>query len=80
MSEPTCGERRAMFLSDLIAVCKKHSVLLRIDDEDWCELDDIRFREERRTTDGYLFDVDIGDAEQAIRNEVWPMIYERGER
>lgn len=65
--------RCAAFIDDIIAVCKKHRVLLRADDRDE---DPIEFAEYPAPGgDGFGFILGARDLEDAVRNAVWGIIH-----
>lgn len=75
MSSPEeAEERRKQFVADLVAVCKKHSVLIEMDDDE----DDDWFMSEIPRDAGYGFCVSVWDLEEAVRMGVWDKVHGEG--
>lgn len=59
-------DRCAAFLADMVALCRKHRVLLTLD-----EYDDVAFEEQPLPTQGFGFISLIGDVEESVRLALW---------
>ena len=69
------SERRQAFINDIVEVCKRHRVLLEVDDELCGEF------VEQVDKKGYGFNVNVGELERAVVDVVWYIIHgKRGER
>ena len=66
----TTDQRREQFISDIVEVCKKHSVLVELDDQ--CDFDDLTFVEHGKDE---CFTVESFKLEEAIRLGVWDSIH-----
>ena len=68
-------KRRQAFISEIVAVCRKHRVMLEPDGSEWEGLDarQISFSE-FNSSHSTGFNVEIGDLESAIRLDVFPVV------
>ena len=71
--DPECDadKRREAFIADIVEVCKKHRVMIDMDDDD---PESFSF-EEHDPSSSFCFLVDIFDLERSIREKVWPVVY-----
>lgn len=69
-------KRRERFMSDLAAVCRKHRVMIEPDGSEWgcLSVEDIRFQEFSESG-GLTFYVSLDSIEEAVRQEVWPVVH-----
>lgn len=68
------SDRRAAFIEDIVEVCKKHRVMLRIDDREG--LESVEFEEHPIPGgDGYGFILGASDLEDAVRTAVWDVVH-----
>ncbi len=72
-------DRRSSFINDIVAVCKKHNVMIAPFDKDFDLIDpdilEVAFEEVKNQMDQILFRVNISDMEEAVRKGVWSHIY-----
>lgn len=80
MSKIAALERRDAFIADIVAVCKKHRVMIEPDGsdlsgEETIDAMDVQFCESNDCGDPYDFDVSLVDIEDEIRMAVWPIVH-----
>ncbi len=64
-------DRCAAFVTDIVEVCKKHRVIMRLDED---EIESPVF-EEHPEVNGFGFILETEDLEDAIRNAVWDVVH-----
>lgn len=62
-------KRCAEFVDDIIAVCRKHRVLITVDDD--TDLEDATFEEHSTCPSGTSWVLGIGDLENNVRLALW---------
>jgi hypothetical protein len=61
-------QKRSAFINEMVDLCRKHRVLLEVDDDD---LQDGFAFVEQSTATGYQFIVDIASLESILRLTLW---------
>lgn len=65
-------KRREAFIADIVGVCKKHRVMVKVDD--LIDFDTTEF-EEHPENDGYSFCFGVSEIEESVRLAVWDVIH-----
>lgn len=71
MTQCELEARRQAFIDDIVGVCKKHRVMLYLDD--MCDHESVQFVESAED-DQYSFVVEASDIEEAVRSAVWGLL------
>lgn len=66
------ADRCADFIADVVEVCKKHRVMLKLDD--MCDFEAVEF-EEHPENDQYGFILGASDLEDSVRLAVWDIVH-----
>lgn len=67
------SDRCAAFIADIVEVCKKHRVMMRLDED---EVESLVFEEHPPAGgSGFGFILEAEDLEGAIRDAVWDVIH-----
>lgn len=72
MQVEDAADRCAVFIADIVDVCKKHRVMLKL--ADMCDFEVVEF-EEHPVDDQYGFILGACDIEDAVRTAVWDVLH-----